>query len=57
MTGSGTFVEVQGTAEGAGAAFDRDVLNALLDLAAGACAGLTAKQTEALGESPRERVR
>jgi ribonuclease PH len=57
MTGSGTFVEVQGTAEGAGAAFDRDVLNALLDLAAGACADLTAKQTEALGQSPRERVR
>ena len=33
MTGDGRFVEVQGTAEGA--PFDRALLDALLDLAAG----------------------
>jgi hypothetical protein len=46
MTGAGSFVEVQGTAEGA--AFDRTELNALLDLAASGCADLTRLQTEAL---------
>ena len=40
MTGSGKYVEVQGTAEGADAAFDRDRLNELLDLAAAGCAAL-----------------
>jgi len=55
MTGSGLFVEVQGTAEGAGTAFDRDRLNALLDLAAQGCADLTRKQVEALHADARER--
>ncbi|MBK8077352.1 MAG: ribonuclease PH [Kineosporiaceae bacterium] len=45
-TGAGTFVEVQGTAEGA--PFDRAELDALLDLALGGCAELTRLQREAL---------
>src|SRR5690242_20610731 len=49
MTGAGTFVEVQGTAEGA--VFDRVELDALLDLAQGGCADLTRIQAEALGEA------
>lgn len=55
MTGAGRFVEVQGTAEGA--AFDRDRLDALLDLATGACAELTRLQAAALAAPARERVR
>ena len=47
MTGSGRFVEVQGTAEGA--AFDRALLDALLDLASDGCAQLTRLQREAVG--------
>jgi ribonuclease PH len=47
MTGDGRFVEVQGTAEVA--PFDRDELNALLDVAADGCAELTRLQQEALG--------
>jgi ribonuclease PH len=47
MTGDGRFVEVQGTAEGE--PFDRDLLDALLDLAADGCAELTARQQAALG--------
>ncbi|MGH3472110.1 MAG: ribonuclease PH [Nocardioidaceae bacterium] len=46
MTGEGAFVEVQGTAEEA--PFDRDQLNALLDLAAKGCAELTRLQRQAL---------
>jgi ribonuclease PH len=46
MTGEGTFVEVQGTAEGA--AFDRALLDQLLDLATAGCATLTAAQKAAL---------
>jgi ribonuclease PH len=46
-TGDGRFVEVQGTAEGE--PFDRALLDALLDLAAGGCAELTRRQLEALG--------
>src|SRR4051812_2885826 len=46
MTGSGTFVEVQGTAEGA--PFDRAMLDGLLVLAEKGCADLTAIQREAL---------
>ena len=46
-TGDGSFVEVQGTAEGQ--PFDRAELDALLDLAAGGCADLTRIQQEALG--------
>jgi len=47
VTGRGLFVEVQGTAEGA--PFDRDELNALLDLALGGTADLTAMQVATLG--------
>lgn len=46
LTGSGKFVEVQGTAEGA--PFDRDELNALLDLAVGASGDLARMQMDAL---------
>lgn len=46
MTGSGRFIEVQGTAEGE--PFSRDELNVLLDLGAAGCAELTRIQREAL---------
>ena len=46
MTGRGSFVEVQGTAEGA--PFDRTELDALLTLAAKGCSDLTRLQVEAL---------
>ena len=46
MTGSGQFVEVQGTAEGA--PFDKAELDALLALAAKGCADLTQLQKDAL---------
>ncbi|MGH3412610.1 MAG: ribonuclease PH [Marmoricola sp.] len=46
MTGSGSFVEVQGTAEGA--PFDRGELDALLGLAEKGCADLTRIQQDAL---------
>ncbi len=45
-TGEGSFVEVQGTAERA--AFDRRLLDELLDLAVAGCAELTALQRQAL---------
>ncbi len=44
MTGAGSFVEVQGTAEGA--PFDRAELDALLDLAGKGCADLTRLQQQ-----------
>jgi len=47
VTGRGLFVEVQGTAEGA--PFDRNELNALLDLALAGGADLTALQVATLG--------
>jgi len=47
VTGSGSFVEVQGTAEGA--PFDRRELDSLLDLAVGGAASLKTMQFEALG--------
>ena len=47
MTGSGLFVEVQGTAENF--PFDRDRLSAMTDLAASGIADLTGKQREILG--------
>ena len=47
MTDAGHFIEVQGTAEGA--AFDRDSMNRLLDLAQGGIAELIALQKAALG--------
>ncbi len=46
VTGTGDFVEVQGTAEGV--PFRRDELDALLDLAVGGCAELSRLQSEAL---------
>jgi ribonuclease PH len=46
VTGTGEFVEVQGTAEGA--PFRRDELDAMLDLAVAGCAELARIQTEAL---------
>ncbi|MFF0988276.1 ribonuclease PH [Kocuria nitroreducens] len=49
VTGSGDFVEVQGTAEGA--PFDRAELDALLDLALAGCAQLTQVQVETLREA------
>ncbi|WP_272879242.1 ribonuclease PH [Rothia nasisuis] len=49
VTGDGTFVEVQGTAEGA--PFDRDELNSLLDLALQGTAQLAQIQREALENS------
>lgn len=45
-TGSGNFVEVQGTAEGV--PFDRSLLDGLLDLAVQGCADLTEIQRRAL---------
>jgi ribonuclease PH len=47
MTGSGGFVEIQGTAEGA--PFTRNTLEALLDLAASGIVDITARQKAALG--------
>jgi ribonuclease PH len=49
MTGAGSFVEVQGTAEGA--PFNRAELDALLALGEKGCADLTALQHEALGRA------
>ncbi|QYJ04290.1 ribonuclease PH [Nocardioides panacisoli] len=46
MTGEGSYVEIQGTAEGA--AFDRTELDGLLALAEKGCADLTRMQQEAL---------
>ena len=46
MTGDGRFVEVQGTAEGQ--AFDRALLDQLLDLATTGCGALTDLQRQAL---------
>ena len=48
VTGSGSFVEVQGTAEGA--PFDRAELGALLDLATGGCAQLAQTQQDVLAQ-------
>jgi len=48
MTGSGGFVEVQGTAEGT--PFRREEMDAMLDLAQSGIAELIAKQKEALGQ-------
>jgi ribonuclease PH len=55
LTGTGSFVEVQGTAEGA--PFDRAELDRLLDLAVEGCTRLTGLQQQALGgevEAPSE---
>jgi len=50
VTGTGEFVEVQGTAEGT--PFRRDELDALLDLAVAGCADLARRQAGALAEAP-----
>lgn len=47
MTGSGGFVEIQGTAEGE--PFDRETMNQMLDLAVHGIQQLKQKQNEALG--------
>jgi ribonuclease PH len=47
MTGSGGFVEIQGTAEGE--PFDRETMNKMLDLAVHGIQQLKQKQNEALG--------
>jgi len=47
MTGKGGFVEIQGTAEGE--PFERDAMNAMLDLAAHGIQQLIIEQNEALG--------
>ncbi len=52
MTGSGEFVEVQGTAEGR--PFDRKSLDRMLDLGGAGCADLTRLQRKAL-EIPEDR--
>ena len=49
MTGSGAFVEVQGTAEGL--PFDRGQLDALLDLGAAGITDLSAIQRQVLGDA------
>lgn len=48
MTGSGGFVEIQGTAEGE--PFDRATMNAMLDLAVHGISQLSALQTQALAQ-------
>lgn len=53
MTGSGRFIEVQGTAEGM--AFSRSELDSLLDLAAGGITELVALQTEFIATAPSRR--
>jgi ribonuclease PH len=50
VTGTGQFVEVQGTAEGA--PFDRALLDQLLDLAVEGCSALTDLQHTALQKTP-----
>ena len=54
MTGSGRFVEVQGTAEGE--AFDRAQLDALVDLASGGIAEIVDAQRALLAEPPPVRT-
>ncbi|MDA3038970.1 MAG: ribonuclease PH [Actinomycetota bacterium] len=54
MTGSGQFVEVQGTAEGA--SFSRDELNTLLDLAAGGIRQIIEMQKQVLATPPAPRA-
>ena len=53
MTGTGDFVEVQGTAEGM--AFSRDELNSLLDLAEGGIRQIMDLQSELVAEPPPPR--
>jgi ribonuclease PH len=48
-TAAGRFVEVQGSAENAGAGFDRGQMGRMMDLAVAGCQQLFAKQNEARG--------
>ena len=54
MTGSGSFVEVQGTAEGA--VFDRKQLNQLLDLATTGIGQIVDEQKAVLSSPPKQRA-
>jgi ribonuclease PH len=54
MTGSGGFVEIQGTAEGA--VFGRSQLQTLLDLATGGIGEIVAAQRSTLATPPAERL-
>ena len=54
MTGSGRFVELQGTAEGK--AFERGQLDALVDLAVGGIAEIVEAQRAVLATPPAVRV-
>ena len=54
MTGSGQFVEVQGTAEGA--SFSRDELNTLLDLASGGIRQIIELQKQVVATPPAPRA-
>ena len=49
MTGTGEFMELQGTAEGQ--TFDRSVLDQQLELAVSGIAQLTRQQQDALGDA------
>jgi len=51
MSGAGSYIEIQGTAEGV--PFDRTTLDRMLELAAGGCAELTYLQEAALGQAQR----
>jgi ribonuclease PH len=53
MTGAGSFIEVQGTAEGA--VFERDQLNQLLDLAAGGITTIVEAQNAVVATPPAAR--
>jgi ribonuclease PH len=53
MTDDGTFIEVQGTAEGA--AFSRSELDSMLDLAGKGITAILAKQSEVLATPPAPR--
>jgi ribonuclease PH len=53
MTDDGTFIEVQGTAEGA--AFSRSELDSMLDLAGKGITEILAKQSEVLSTPPQPR--
>jgi ribonuclease PH len=53
MTGSGRFVEVQGTAEGM--AFSRSELDSLLDLASGGITELVDLQRQYIADAPPRR--
>ena len=54
MTGSGQFIEVQGTAEGA--SFSRDELNTLLDLASGGIRQIIELQKQVVATPPAPRA-